>query len=82
MQVPVKTGYQSLGWSKSKKASKADYKAGQNVTISKTLTLYAVYKKFLTQLLSITIMEQVPAKFILLLAPVLVLIHLKFCCKI
>ena len=25
-----KTGYQSLGWSKSKKASKADYKAGQN----------------------------------------------------
>ena len=44
-QVPVKTGYQSLGWSKSKKASKADYKAGQNVTISKTLTLYAVYKK-------------------------------------
>ena len=44
-QVPVKTGYQSLGWSKSKKASKADYKAGQNVTVSKTLTLYAVYKK-------------------------------------
>ena len=27
-QVPVKTGYQSLGWSKNKKASKADYKAG------------------------------------------------------
>ena len=44
-QVPVKTGYQSLGWSKNKKASKADYKAGQNVTVSKTLTLYAVYKK-------------------------------------
>ena len=44
-QVPAKTGYQALGWSKSKKASSASYKAGQQVKISASLNLYAVYKK-------------------------------------
>ena len=43
--VPAKAGYQSLGWSKSKKASKADYQVNQKITVSKSLNLYAVYKK-------------------------------------
>ena len=44
-QVPVKNGYQALGWAKSKKASKASYKVNQKVTVSSSLDLYAVYKK-------------------------------------
>lgn len=44
-QVPAKTGYQALGWSKSKNASSATYKVLQEVTVSSTLNLYAVYKK-------------------------------------
>ena len=44
-QVPIKTGYQALGWSKSKNAAKADYKADQKITVSTSLNLYAVYKK-------------------------------------
>lgn len=44
-QVPAKTGYQVLGWSKSKNASKATYKEGQEIKVSSALNLYAVYKK-------------------------------------
>ena len=43
--VPAKTGYQSLGWSLSKNATKASYSAGKSVTVSKNLTFYAVYQK-------------------------------------
>ena len=63
--VPTKAGYQSLGWSKSKKASKADYQVNQKITVSKSLNLYAVYCPI--RLLSIITVEQVPAKSILLL---------------
>ena len=44
-QVPAKTGYQALGWSKSKNASSAAYKADQEIKVSANLNLYAVYKK-------------------------------------
>lgn len=44
-QVPVKTGYQALGWSKSKNASSAAYEAEQQIKVSANLNLYAVYKK-------------------------------------
>lgn len=44
-QVPAKTGYQALGWSKSKNATTATYKVSQTVTVSSSLNLYAVYKK-------------------------------------
>lgn len=44
-QVPAKTGYQALGWSKSKNASSATYKVNQQVKVSAALNLYAVYKK-------------------------------------
>ncbi len=44
-EVPAKTGYQALGWAKSKNAASASYKAGQAVKISSSLNLYAVYKK-------------------------------------
>ena len=44
-QVPVKTGYQALGWSKSKNASGATYKVDQEIKVSANLNLYAVYKK-------------------------------------
>lgn len=42
--VPVKNGYEALGWSTSKNASKATYTEGQKVRIKKTQKLYAVYK--------------------------------------
>ena len=44
-EVPAKTKYQALGWSKSKNATKATYKVSQEVKVSSTLNLYAVYKK-------------------------------------
>ena len=44
-QVPAKTGYQALGWSKSKNASKASYSVGKSVKISAATNFYAVYKK-------------------------------------
>ena len=44
-QVPAKTGYQALGWSKSKNASSASYKENQQIKVSANLNLYAVYKK-------------------------------------
>ena len=44
-QVPAKTGYQALGWAKSKNASNAVYNTDQEIKISANLNLYAVYKK-------------------------------------
>lgn len=43
--VPAKTGYQALGWSLNKNATRASYSAGKSLTVTKNLTLYAVYKK-------------------------------------
>lgn len=44
-EVPSRTGYQALGWSLTKKATSASYKAGKQVKVSKAMTFYAVYKK-------------------------------------
>ena len=40
---PTRSGYTFLGWAKSKTATKADYKAGANITIKADTTLYAVW---------------------------------------
>ena len=42
---PKRSGYTFLGWSTSKSATKATYKAGASVTIKKNTTLYAVWQK-------------------------------------
>ncbi len=45
-EVPVKNGYQALGWSLTPNAAKAQYTAGQQVPVKMDdFTLYAVYKK-------------------------------------
>ncbi len=44
-ELPKKNGYTSVGWSLSKNALLADYKAGQKITVSKETNLYAVYRK-------------------------------------
>ena len=44
-EVPVKSGYQALGWALTPNATKAKYTAGQQVTVTDDYTLYAVYKK-------------------------------------
>ena len=44
-KVPASTGYENLGWSRTKNASSASYKPGQKVTVTKELTFYAVRKK-------------------------------------
>lgn len=41
--------YKFLGWSKDKDAEEAEYKAGENITLTANTTLYAVWKK-LTQI--------------------------------
>ena len=43
--IPKKSGYTFLGWSASKTAKTATYKAGAVYNINKSVTLYAVYKK-------------------------------------
>lgn len=43
--VPSVKGYQNLGWSTRKNATKITYKAGQTITLKKNLSLYAVRKK-------------------------------------
>ena len=43
-ELPEKTGYEAVGWSTSKNASKASYTEGQKVRIKKALKLYAVYE--------------------------------------
>ena len=50
--VPKREGYTFEGWAKSKKATKADYKAGEKVKLSANTTLYAVWSK--TEVLRIT----------------------------
>ena len=42
--VPTRKGYTFEGWAKSKKAAKADYKAGAKIKVSANITLYAVWK--------------------------------------
>lgn len=44
-QVPVVKGYQNLGWAPAPNASKASWKEGQTVKITKAQTYYAVRKK-------------------------------------
>lgn len=43
--VPAKSGYEVLGWSTSKNASRANYAVGKKIRIKKSQRLYAVYKK-------------------------------------
>ncbi len=43
--VPARSGYVNLGWSTSKNASSAKYKAGTKVRVSRNQKLYAVQKK-------------------------------------
>ena len=45
-EVPQYPGYQNLGWSLKKNAAQADYQPGQTIKASKSLTLYAVRKKY------------------------------------
>ena len=42
--VPTREGYTFLGWSTSRTATSATYKAGENYTVNANLTLYAVWK--------------------------------------
>ncbi len=44
-EVPDKTGYTTLGWSKKKNASKVTYLPGDTLDVKKDLKLYAVWKK-------------------------------------
>ncbi|MDO4307993.1 MAG: InlB B-repeat-containing protein [Eubacteriales bacterium] len=43
--VPALTGYTCLGWSTKKNAATAAYTAGQTITVTKNITLYAVRRK-------------------------------------
>ena len=43
--VPSVTGYQNLGWSTKKNATKATYAAGKKIQLKKNISLYAVRKK-------------------------------------
>ena len=43
--VPTRSGYTFLGWSKSSTATAAQYKAGNNITLTANTTLYATWKK-------------------------------------
>lgn len=43
--APTRSGYTFLGWAKSQKATKADYKAGAKITVKADTTLYAVWKE-------------------------------------
>ena len=42
--IPQRTGYDFLGWSKSKTASKVDFEPGDTYTDNADITLYAVWK--------------------------------------
>lgn len=44
-KVPSQKGYTALGWATKTKASKAQYKEGQKVKITKKTKFYAVYRK-------------------------------------
>ena len=44
-EVPAVKGYQNLGWSTRKKATKATYAAGKKIRLKKNINLYAVRKK-------------------------------------
>ena len=41
----TKNGYNSLGWSLKKNSTKADYKIGEEIELSKNITLYPVYEQ-------------------------------------
>ena len=43
-ELPVKTGYEAVGWSTGKNDSEAVYTAGQKIRVKKALKLYAVYE--------------------------------------
>lgn len=43
--VPKAIGYQSLGWTTTKRSSKVVYKAGASIKVRKDMTLYAVRRK-------------------------------------
>ncbi len=42
---PTRSGYTFLGWSKSSTATSASYKAGDSITLTANITLYAVWQK-------------------------------------
>ncbi|MCQ2492617.1 MAG: InlB B-repeat-containing protein [Lachnospiraceae bacterium] len=43
-QIPMKTAYDFVGWAKSKSATSADYKVGDQIKITSNQILYAVWK--------------------------------------
>lgn len=43
--LPAKSGYDRLGWTTSKKATKARYQSGDKLKVTRNLKLYAVYQK-------------------------------------
>ena len=43
--APTRSGYDFLGWSKSSSATSASYVAGDSISLSSDITLYAVWKK-------------------------------------
>lgn len=45
---PTRSGYDFLGWSKSSSATSASYVAGNSISLSSNITLYAVWRKFYT----------------------------------
>lgn len=51
-KVPVSPGYVGLGWSLKKNSKKADYEAGDRVTVKKNLKFYAVRKRTATALVT------------------------------
>lgn len=44
-KLPARSGYDSIGWSASKVADKAEYKPGDSVKVTGNIKFYAVYKK-------------------------------------
>ena len=45
---PTRSGYEFLGWSTSSSATSASYVAGNSITLSSNITLYAVWRKYCT----------------------------------
>lgn len=43
--IPTRTGYDFLGWSTSSSATSASYVAGNSISLSSNITLYAVWRK-------------------------------------
>lgn len=49
-KIPVRSGYTFLGWSKNSLATKVEYSSGSKISMSGNTTLYAVWKKDVSEI--------------------------------